>query len=108
MISPIAKPERSKSLEITQVGNLPSSNVANAVSFSPPGYLAQPIFMFIFQVVVPPPTAEQDSLQWVLQADVNKTTKDSFEKLWADARRMEDEIESLKWLARRKEMEWDW
>ena len=54
-----------------------------------------------------PPT-EQDSLQWVLQSDVNKTTKASFEKLWADARRMEDEIESLKWLARRKEMEWDW
>ena len=32
---------------------------------------------------------------------------DSFEKLWKDARGLEDEIEILKWMARRKELEWD-
>jgi len=31
----------------------------------------------------------------------------SFEKLWKDARGLEDEIEVLKWMARRKELEWD-
>ena len=33
--------------------------------------------------------------------------KASFEKLWKDARGLEDEIEILKWMARRKQLEWD-
>jgi hypothetical protein len=33
--------------------------------------------------------------------------KPSFESLWGDSRQLEEEVEALKWMARRKEMEWD-
>jgi len=39
--------------------------------------------------------------------ECNTEPKSNFEKLWTDARVLEDEIEVLKWMARRKEMEWD-
>ena len=39
--------------------------------------------------------------------ECNTGPKTSFEKLWKDARSLEDEIEVLKWMARRKEVEWD-
>jgi len=39
--------------------------------------------------------------------ECNTEPKPSFEKLWKDARGLEDEIEVLKWMARRKQMEWD-
>lgn len=34
-------------------------------------------------------------------------SKSLFEDVWKDARRLEEEIDALKWLARRKELEWD-
>ena len=39
--------------------------------------------------------------------ECNAEPNASFEKLWKDARGLEDEIEILKWMARRKELEWD-
>ena len=39
--------------------------------------------------------------------ECNTEPKASFEKLWKDARGLEDEIEILKWMARRKQLEWD-
>jgi len=34
-------------------------------------------------------------------------SKRLFETVWKDARKLEDEVEVLKWMARRKELEWD-
>ena len=31
---------------------------------------------------------------------------DSFDHIWVDSKHLEEEIEALKWIARRKEMEW--
>lgn len=37
----------------------------------------------------------------------HEAQKDCFEQLWCDARALEAELEVLRWMARRKEMEWD-
>ncbi len=47
----------------------------------------------------------EDSLTPPFQC--NPKPREPFEHLWKDARGLEDEIEVLKWMARRKELEWD-